>query len=221
VQQAQPGGALGPRGAARDERGDLVGLAPEHLADVDFLVLALDGNGVEAPAIHLHERLVALHGLERGDDLVPRGHLGQARGEVHRVAEDIAIALDQRAVVQPDARGQAHGADGGEGIQLGLHLERGAAAGAGVGKDTHHFIADRLDDAPAVALGDGGEELHAHVDGRMRGRVANRFVKLCTAAHVSEEYTAFRLFGCHHESPGEVARSLPAARGDFAMKASA
>jgi hypothetical protein len=44
-----------------------------------------------------------LDGFQRGDDLALRGHLGEARGEIHGVAEDVVVALHQRAVVEADA----------------------------------------------------------------------------------------------------------------------
>jgi hypothetical protein len=122
------------------------------------------------------DRLEEFRGLERSDDLATPGHLGQARGEVHGVAEHIAVALDHRAVVHADAHPEADLVDRGHVVDAQLDIHGGLACAGNGGEDRHHFVPDRLHHPAAVLLGECGEELHAKLDGGVGRRIAHQLV---------------------------------------------
>src|SRR5205814_9640537 len=86
-------------------RGVVVRL-PDALAQVHFARAALDVDRAELAHPGAVERREVRRGLARGDDL-PAACLGdELRREVHRIAIDLVLLLDRRAVVKADAEGE-------------------------------------------------------------------------------------------------------------------
>src|SRR3954467_10501675 len=102
LQHADRGARL--RAAGREHRGFLVVAAPLHLDQADFLGLALDLDLVELAHRAADHRVEELRGVPRGDDLPLHRGGHQARGDIHRVAEHVAVLLDHRTGVETDAK---------------------------------------------------------------------------------------------------------------------
>jgi hypothetical protein len=100
---------------------------------------------------------------------------------IHHVAEDVAVAVDERSAVETDAAAELAALDLGHGIHSALHGERRAGRAVAVGKHSHHLVADGLDDASALAGDLVLEKLHAAADGLEGDLVAG--VREISAAH--------------------------------------
>ena len=92
--------------------------------------------------------------------------VGDARAEVHGLAEVVALLEEDRPRVQADVGRRQPG-----GRQPVHHLEGGAHAGAGVAEVEHHAVAQPLDGLAAVLH---GAALHEPRD--RRGQVGGRIV---------------------------------------------
>ena len=96
--------------------------------------------------------------------------VGDPRGEVHGLAEVVALLIQDRPRVQSDVGRRQSG-----GREPAHHLERGAHTGAGVGEVEHHAVAQPLDGLAAVPH---GVALHQPRDrrGQVGGRVVAAFL---------------------------------------------
>ena len=92
--------------------------------------------------------------------------VGDARGEVHGLAEVVALLKEDRPRVQADVRRRQPG-----GRQPVHHLEGGSHAGARVAEVEHHAVAEPLDGLAAVLH---GAALHQPRDRRRPGRRPHR-----------------------------------------------
>ena len=184
----------------RSERGHVLALLPDELVDLDLLRLALDLDRGDGSGSGLEHRRHQHHRVARGDDLSLGRHAGKARGEIYRVAKHVAIALDDRAVVEADADADLRAADRRQLGDGALHFDCCVGGRVGSEKSAHHLLTDGLDHPPL-----GVERLLAHqvdalLDGGVRDGVARRLVELGAAAHVGEQ----------HRRLADLLRHLPA-----------
>src|SRR5207244_2368147 len=77
--------------------------APHQLAQRHLPRAPLDVDRVELAHPRAVDRREVRRGLARGDDLAVRRLLDHLRPEIHRVAVDLVVLLDHRAVVKADA----------------------------------------------------------------------------------------------------------------------
>ena len=160
---------------------------PLHIDDVDRLQLA--GHARLADRTRAQHARVGEHLQRAGrrDDLLALGQRRHARGGVHRVAVDVAV-FDQRiAVMQADADGELVAREVDVVRDAFLHVHRAEQTLHRPGKRAHDFIADGLDDPPAVALRDLRERTQNGCDQPARFDVSPRFEQLGTSADVGEQ----------------------------------
>ena len=180
---------LRPRDAPRRERRQLVDrFLPQELEDPDVLLLALDRQRIEVARAGAQRNRKQRDGLRRGDDLPALRELRHPRGDVDRVAVDVAVVRDHRAEMKSHVHRHRACPGSCAARRSGVWMSRAARAaliGGRVGR--HHLVADRLDDASAVFLAHGGHDREAALHDGARFRVAQRFIEPGAAADVGEQ----------------------------------
>ena len=151
------------------------------------LLLALHRlRGVVARAAAQHRRELG-DGLRGREDLAAGGERCHARGDVDRVAEDVAGVLDRRAGVEADVHRQPRAAAGSLRGHAHLDLDRGLRRRVGGRERRQDLVAYRLDDVAAGVAAHALDDRQAAVDRLLCVGVAEHFVQLGAAGNVGEQ----------------------------------
>jgi hypothetical protein len=96
-------------------------------------------------------------------------------------------------MMEADAQAELDAGDRRQRVDLRLHLGGGAGGGVGGGKDAHHLVADRLDDAPAARFGGSPGCAQAGRHGFEARGISRRLIETRAAAHVGKKHGALPL----------------------------
>src|SRR5207302_3656031 len=117
----------------------------------------------------------------------PHRLVGEPRGDVHRVAENVAVLLHHWPGVKADAQSELVASHGRKRLDGSVHPRRRACRGIRRRKQHHYLVAHRLHHPPAVRFRGLAQLIDARADGLERRGVANRVVELRAPAYISEK----------------------------------
>ena len=170
------------------------------------LDLALDRHLVKVPGRQLQKLRQLLDRLAAGQRLAGFGQAGQPRCGIDGIAEIIALFLDHRPMVEPQADRQL---DAGNRRQVGnalLHLARRLKSILGSIEYSHDLVADRLDHRATKSLDSPLHPLDAAIHRVQCFGIAQFLVEPRASRNVGKQDGNFPLLTTHSVSPPAFSR---------------